>query len=173
MENPEILEILNEIPNLRRIVSEGVDTVQNSQLKTEVERTFAEKYGLQYGTLDEFINTYFNIPTPSSSSNETPLRSNFDPCSFFDPSLKRRYVPKIIASGKKTIEFNVFDFLTKSFENREEIPIEFLDYEPQENRDLLNSHWDTSMKEIVKLALVLNHSKELNYSIVEIQEQKL
>jgi hypothetical protein len=172
MESPEIREIMNEIPHLSKLLGEGARN--DSREKIEAERAFAEKYGTKYGTLDDFIATH-----GSSSSTHSAL----DPCTYydpsekkqyFDPSSRRQYVPRIVPSSKKaTNEFNIFDFLSKNLENNEEIVMNFLEYEPSENEDVIsNSFLDICIQEMGKLGFVLNNSKDLGYRIIEVQTQK-
>jgi hypothetical protein len=174
MDSPEIREIINEIPHLSKLMGEGARN--DSREKIEAERAFAEKYGTKYGTLDEFIAIH---GSPSSSQPQSTL----DPCTYydpsekkqyFDPSSRRQYVPRIVPSSKKTTnEFNIFDFLYKNLENNEEIVMNFLEYEPSENEDVIsNSFLDICIQEMGKLGFVLNNSKELGYRIIEVQTQK-
>ncbi|GIY41332.1 baculo_p74_N domain-containing protein [Caerostris darwini] len=101
--------------------------------------------------------------------------------SIFDPKTSKFYNPKVLApiQRSKPEQFNVVNFLREkqhkqemfylTFDTEQEIDLD-IPYEEKKKNDIII---DYSMKNIAKLALILNQQrKDIPYTILEVHSEK-
>ena len=169
--NDFVQRIISENPDFKLLFEEGIDIIHEDEIEN-LKRKFSELYPQE--NLIDIINKYKIQATPI-----VPKPCNVN---IYDPQKGKFYNPNITTSTKKTkSDFNLADFLINEQEEQKCVNLNFdtdqddyfdLQDVPYDEKKKSNIATENSLIQIAKLALILNNTKEIPFTMLAVRGEE-